>query len=158
MANNKVAGPDNIPIELYQICWEIMKEDIINLFHDFHTGNLDVSRINYGIITLLPKVEEASKIQQIKPICLLNCLYKWITKTLTIRIESVVQRLINVQHTTFIKGRNIMSGVMILHEILHETIREKEVGIIVKPDFKKAYDKFNWDFLFYCLQKRGFCL
>ncbi|KAL5672621.1 hypothetical protein ACJX0J_016927 [Zea mays] len=33
----------------------IMKEDIINLFHDFHTGNLDVSRINYGIITLLPK-------------------------------------------------------------------------------------------------------
>lgn len=110
MANNKVASLDNIPIELYQICWEIMKEDIINLFHDFHTGNLDVSRINYGIITLLPKVEEASKIQQIKPICLLNCLYKWITKTLTIRIEQVVQRLINVQHTAFIKGRNIMSG------------------------------------------------
>jgi hypothetical protein len=25
------------------------------MFNDFHDGKLDVSRINYGVITLLPK-------------------------------------------------------------------------------------------------------
>ena len=35
---NKAAGPDKIPIEFHQVCWEVIKEDIIQLFHDFHEG------------------------------------------------------------------------------------------------------------------------
>jgi hypothetical protein len=54
------------------------------------------------------------------------------------------------------KGRNIMNGVLALHEILHETKRRKEKGIILKLDFEKAYDKVNWEFLFNCLEIRGF--
>ena len=69
MESNKAAGPDNIPIDFYQVCWDIVKKDIVNMFHDFYGGNLDVSRINYGIITLLPKIKEATKIQQFRPIC-----------------------------------------------------------------------------------------
>jgi hypothetical protein len=41
------------------------------------------------------------------------------------------------------KGRNIMSGVLALHEILHETKIRKECGVIFKIDFEKAYDKVN---------------
>jgi hypothetical protein len=55
------------------------------------------------------------------------------------------------------KGRNIMSGIMVLHEILHETKRKKQVGVILKLDFEKAYDKVKWKFLFDCLHARGFC-
>ena len=87
MEKNKVAGSDKISIEFYQTCWDIIKTDIIELFSDFHKGGLDVCRLNYGVITLLPKVQDAVKIQQFRPICLLNCLYKWMTKTLTIRLE-----------------------------------------------------------------------
>lgn len=88
MANgyNKAAGPDKIPIEFFQSCWEIVRLDIIQLFDDFYNDKVDVSKINYGIITLLPKVKDASKIQQFRPIRLLNCLYKLITKTLTIML------------------------------------------------------------------------
>jgi hypothetical protein len=118
---NKAAGPDSIPAEFYQICWDIVKKDIVSLFQDFHAGHLDVSRLNYGIITLLPKNNEATKIQQYRPICLLNCIYKLITKVLTIRIEPYAQKLISEHQTAFIKGRNIMTGFMILHEIMHET-------------------------------------
>jgi hypothetical protein len=61
--------------------------DMMDLFYDFYLGRLDVKRINYGIITLLPKVKNAEKIKQFRPICLLNCMYKWITKCLTIRLS-----------------------------------------------------------------------
>jgi hypothetical protein len=156
MEKNKAIGPDKIPIEFYQSCWEIVKDDILQLFADFHNDKLNISRINYGIITLLPKITEATKIQQYRPICLLNCLYKLVTKTLTLRIEKVVDRLIHNNQTTFMKGRNIMSGVMVLHEILHKTKRKKQVGIILKLDFEKAYDKVNWNFLFESLAARAF--
>ena len=49
-----------------------------------------------------------------------------------------------------------MSGILCLHEILHETKRRKEVGIILKLDFEKEYDKVNWKLLFECMEKRGF--
>lgn len=126
MEKNKTAGPDKIPIEFYQACWGIVKDDIIQLFDDFHAGRVDISRINYGIITLLPKVADAAKIQQFRPICLLNYLYKLITKTLTLRMERVAGKLIHPTHTAFMKGRNIMNGVMVLHEILHETKRKNK--------------------------------
>ena len=62
-----------------------------------------------------------------------------------------MDKLILKSQPAFMKGRNIMNGVLALHEILHETKRGNEVGIILKLDFEKAYDKVNWDFLFSCL-------
>jgi hypothetical protein len=117
------------------------------LFSDLHLGQLDIKRLNYGIITLLSKIKDASKIQQFRHICSLNCIYKWVTKVLTMRLDPVAGRLIHKAQTTFIHGRNIMNGVLALHEILHETKRKKQVGIILKLDFEKAYDKAH---CFFC--------
>jgi hypothetical protein len=50
-----------------------------------------------------------------------------------------------------------MNSVLALHEVLHEIKIKRKVGVILKLDFEKAYDKINWDFLLQCLVKRGFC-
>jgi hypothetical protein len=63
-------------------CWEVVKKGIMHLFLCFHNGSLDVQRLNYGIIILLSKSCDANKIHQFRPICLLRCIYKLITKTL----------------------------------------------------------------------------
>jgi hypothetical protein len=34
-----------------------------DLFSNFYIGSLDIERLNYGIITLLPKVKYVNKIQ-----------------------------------------------------------------------------------------------
>lgn len=59
---NKAAGPDSIPIEFYQASWDIIKEDIVELFNDFYLGKLDIQRLNFGIITLIPKSNEYNNI------------------------------------------------------------------------------------------------
>ena len=95
MAPNRAPGPDNILAEFYQACWEIVKDDIMALFEHFHQGKLDVQRLNYGIITLLPKTSGAEKIQQYRPICLLRCPYKLITKVLDCRVAIYADKLIS---------------------------------------------------------------
>jgi hypothetical protein len=60
MKHNKSPGPNGFPVEFYQIFWEIIKEDLMALFKEFHDGTLPLSHLNYGIITLLPKLEEAT--------------------------------------------------------------------------------------------------
>jgi hypothetical protein len=62
MDKNMAAGLDGFPIEFYQACWHVIKEDMIELFKDFFLGHMDIKRINYGIISLLPKTKEANKI------------------------------------------------------------------------------------------------
>jgi hypothetical protein len=57
MEKNKAARPDGIPIEFHQVCWAFIKSDICAMFEDFYQGTLDIKRLNYDIITLLPKVK-----------------------------------------------------------------------------------------------------
>ena len=54
------------------------------------------------------------------------------------------------------QGRNILDGVVILHETIHELHSKKQNGVLFKIDFEKAYDKVNYSFLQQTLYIKGF--
>ena len=54
------------------------------------------------------------------------------------------------------RGQNILEGVVILHETVHELHRKNQSGVIFKIDFEKAYDKVRWNFLIQTLQLKDF--
>ena len=54
------------------------------------------------------------------------------------------------------QGRNILDGVVTLHETVHELHMKKLSGVILKLDFEKAYDKVKWSFLHQTLRMKGF--
>ena len=113
----------------------------MSLFYEFHAGRLPIHSLNFGVITLLPKISDAIRIQQYRHICLLNVSFKIFTKVLNNRILKVADKLIGPSQTTFVLGRYIMEGVVILHETIHGLYRKKQNGDILKLDFEKAYDK-----------------
>jgi hypothetical protein len=114
MEKNKAAGPDGIPIEFYQACWEIIKSDIMVVFDDLFEHRIELDRIIYGIITLIPKTTDADVIQKFRPICLLQVFFKIVTKALTVRANPVMRKLLLPYQSAFIKGRYITDGVMLL--------------------------------------------
>jgi hypothetical protein len=116
------------------------------MLQDLRGGKLDLFRLNYGILTLIPTVKVTVNIRQYRPICLLNVIYKIITKTLNLRLNRIANKIISPHQTTFIPGRYILGGVVVIHEVLHELARNKQSGIVLKLDFKKAYDKVSWIF------------
>jgi hypothetical protein len=61
------------------------------LFECFQKGELPLYKLNFGVITLLPKQENATQIQQYRPICLLNVSFKIFNKVATNRISEVAQ-------------------------------------------------------------------
>lgn len=120
MKTNSAPGPNGFGVIFFRKYWEIIKEDIYSMFKDFHLGRLDIKRLNYGVITLIPKLKEANTIRQYRPICLLNVDYKIFTKVLTNRLVPVARKVVGRNQIGFIKERNILEGVVILHEVLHE--------------------------------------
>jgi hypothetical protein len=99
--------------------------------------------LNFGIITLLPKKVEAVKIQEFRLICLLNVSFKIFTKALTTRINLVAQEVVRHSQIVFLPGRYILEGVVILHEMIHEMHGKRKSVVILKLDFKKAYDNIK---------------
>jgi hypothetical protein len=138
------------------VFWDVIKGDLMALFHKFHQGSLPLFSLNFGTIILLPKCAEALKIQQYRPICLLNVSFKIFTKVLTNHLTSIAHRVIQSTQTTFLPGRNIMEGVIVLHETIHELHRKKQNGVIFKIDFEKAYDKVKWPFVRKVLEMKDF--
>ena len=69
-----------------------------------------------------------AKIQQYRPICLLNVSFKNFTKVATIHINSVADHLISPTQTAYKRGRNIIEGVVILHKTVHELHEKTRVG------------------------------
>jgi hypothetical protein len=82
--------------------------------------------------------------------------YKWVTKVLTRRLASMADSVVSKTQTSFILGRNILEGVVILHQTMHELNRRKKKGVILKLDFEKAYDKVSWFFLLEVLERKKF--
>ena len=88
--------------------------------------------------------------------CLLNVVFKIITKMLVNRLNPVIPKVIKITQTTFIKNRYIMEGVAILHEVLNDLHVRKALGVLFKIDFEKAFDKIKWPFLLQVLEMKGF--
>lgn len=140
-------GPDGLSFLFYQKFWEIIKGDILAMFEDFYRGDLDVYRLNFALVTLVPKVSDACNMKQFRPISLLNCSFKMFSKLLTNRLGTVAQRLVATNQSVFIKGRYILESVVVAHEIVHSLHKSQEKGVVLKLDYEKAYDRVSWDFL-----------
>ena len=53
-------------------------------------------------------------------------------------VSSIAQKVIRPTESAFIPGRNILEGVVILHETIHEIHKKKLDGVLFKIDFEKA--------------------
>jgi hypothetical protein len=64
-------------------------------------------------------------------------------KVATIRLNMVAGHVVQPPQNAFMQGRNILDGVLILHEPVHELHTKKLNGLILKLNF----DKVKWSFL-----------
>ena len=71
-----VPGPNGFTVTFYKKFWHTIKGDLMEMMNDFFLGQLDIARLNYGVITLVPKVTDAKDVKQFRPICLLNMSFK----------------------------------------------------------------------------------
>lgn len=81
--------------QFYKACWDTVKGDLKVMIIDFHAGTLDIGRLNYGAITLIPKAREAVNVKHFRPICLLNVSFKIFTKLLMERLNPFANKLVD---------------------------------------------------------------
>ena len=155
MKPNSAPGPDGLPVAFFQTFWESIKAVIMPMFQEFYVGTLVLSRLNFGVVTLVPKVVGATDIRQFRPITVLNVIFRIFSKVCALRLAPVLQRLTHPYQFAFLKGRFIHDGILALNEIIHEVKTRRQKAVFLKLDFQKAYDRLDWAFLRLVLERRG---
>ncbi|WJX46909.1 hypothetical protein P8452_33654 [Trifolium repens] len=154
---NKCPGPDGFNFAFVKKFWGILKDDFRILFDQFHGNSTFPKSLLSYFVTLIPKVCSPISLSDFRPISLLGCIYKIIAKVLAKRLANVMDSIISSNQSAFIKGRNLLDGVLIVNEMVDWVKKNKKECLIFKVDFEKAYDLVDWGFLEYMLQRCGFC-
>lgn len=113
-------GPDGLPVKFFQAFWDVIKHEVMALFEEFYVGSIDLHRLNYGIITLIPKVTGASDIHQFRPIMVINVIFRLLAKGFANRVTPLADRITHPDKSAFIRGWYILDRVLVFHEVLHE--------------------------------------
>nr|GEV82657.1 RNA-directed DNA polymerase, eukaryota [Tanacetum cinerariifolium] len=99
---------------------------------------------------------DAKFVIDFRPISLIGCVYKVVTKILANRLAMVISDLVFDIQSAFVANRQILDGPFIINELLAWCKRKKKQAMIFKVDFDKAYDSVLWDYLLEVLQAFGF--
>nr|XP_025703092.1 uncharacterized protein LOC112803850 [Arachis hypogaea] len=137
-------------------CWnEIGTEFTTAIMCFFETATLpEESNVTWAALAL--KFVGAKEIKDLRPIIIVGCIYKAISKLLTTRMRSVMPGLVGESQSTFVKGRKIHNGALIACETVQWLKLKKKASAIIKLDFQKAYDRVKWCFIDIVLEKMGF--
>ncbi|XP_071687637.1 uncharacterized protein [Rutidosis leptorrhynchoides] len=154
--SSKAPGPDGFNMKFLKKYWWLVKEDLTAALDWFWLHSEISKGCNASFFTLIPKKSNPIGFNEYRPICLIGCYYKILTKLLSNRLAKIIHKIIGSEQTAFLKGRNILDSVLIANEIIDELKRKKQKGLIFKVDFEKAFDCIEWDFLFNTMKSLGF--
>ena len=90
MNPNSAPGPNGIGEKFYQVCFDIIKEDLLAAVKSFFNGYDMPKYMTHACLILLPKVDHANKLKDFRPISLSNFTNKIISKIMSTRLAPIL--------------------------------------------------------------------
>ena len=132
--------------------WENFSASVLNFFV---TGSLP-KKLTMTWVMFIPKYEGAVEIKDYRPNSMVGCVYKVIAKLLVNKIRKVMGNLVEETQTAFVQDRQILDGALIACEAIQWLKNKRKSVMLLKLDFRKAYDSIRWAFIDHVLQTMGF--
>ncbi|TYK10356.1 LINE-1 retrotransposable element ORF2 protein [Cucumis melo var. makuwa] len=117
-SNNKSPGPDGFTMEFFKAAWFVLKDDIFNIFRDFHTNCIINKAVNITNIALIAKKEKCAEPADYRPISLTTSIYKLIAKVIAERLKETLPSTVAENQMAFVKGRQIIDAILVANEAI----------------------------------------
>jgi len=156
MDRNSSPGPDGFGPSFYRAFWPALCGAVEHLCADFHNGTLHLDGLNRALLVLIPKKDGARTADAFRPISLQNCPMKLFSKMMVNRLKPVIPSIIDPDQTGFVHGRSISENFIYAADLLSCCFKQELPTVVLKLDFRKAFDSVEWASLDTILAARGF--
>lgn len=141
LPRNKSCGFDGFSFEFFIGCWSIIGPEITSAVKEFFREGKLLRQWNSTLLVLIPKIRNASKIGDFRPISCLNTLYKVISRLLTGRLKEALIPVISHAQSAFMPGRLLAENVLLATELI-QGYKRKNISprVMLKVDLRKDFD------------------
>ena len=156
--NGSAPGLDGLPAEVYKFFWDDIRIPLMKCFYEvLSKGQLSSSQ-RIGVICLHYKGKGLDRelISNWRPISLTNFDYKLLAKTFALRLETCVEKCIDLDQYAFIKGRNISDMLREIDDTIEYNKLTDSKSIILSIDYAKAFDTLSLSAIIKALKFYGF--
>ena len=159
MAPLKAPGPNGMPPIFFQKFWNTVVDDVVEAILSCLNSRTILPGLNHTFISLIPKVKSPEYVTEFRPITLCNILYQLVSKVLANKLRKVLPHIISDFQSAFQSGKALSDNILVAFELLHHMKRRKSGKtrhMALKLDMSKAYDRLEWIFLQWIMEKMGF--
>lgn len=123
---DRAPRPDGFVFAFFKAFWSTIGENVIRLVQDFYVSSSFPIGCNPSCIALIPKISDPKFVSNFRPISLIGCRYKVIGKIFANRLSLVISHFVSFEQSVFIKGRNMMDGLLVLNEVMDWYQKQKK--------------------------------
>ena len=140
-------GTNGISNKFIKHFWGIFQKPLLEYAnHCFLTGELTAS-FKGAKIRLIPKKGDCSKIKNWRPISLLNCFYKILSRVLTNRLRKYIDKLTPIGQKGYSENRQCQEVLISVSDCISMCNSKKVRGALLSLDISKAFDTLSHTFL-----------
>lgn len=154
LKNNKAAGPDNLPSELFKYSPAIARHLWPLISDAWDSGNIPLDW-KEGIIVTIPKKGDLSECKNWRGITLLNTIQKIMAFIVLDRISPVVESCLRNEQAGFRKNKSCVDHINSLRIIVEQSSEWNSPLYLLFVDFERAFDTINRDSIWNCLRNIG---
>jgi hypothetical protein len=153
---NSAAGLDGLSTKFIQRYWNYFRKPLHKYARTvFRKGTLTVS-FRSSIIKLIPKKGDARDIKKWRPISLLGCLYKIISRAVNNRLKLVINRFTSRAQKGFTNHRYIQEVLINVAEKIAYCKTHNIKGALLSIDQTRAFDTISHRYMTEVFKFYGF--
>lgn len=153
----KAPGPDGFTSSFYRKCWPVIKGDLLLAINQLHSlRGKRWNLLNSAHISLLPKVEEACKVTDYRPVSLMHSVAKLVCKMMANRLAPHLHTMIPHSQSAFIKTRSIHDNFLYVKNTIKALHAKKKPCLFLKLDIAGAFDSVSWEYMLELMERLGF--
>ena len=140
-------GWDGISYKCLSKLWEHIRVPLRNMANESFSNGILSSTLRTGLIKLIPKGKNNTRVEDWRPITLLPTSYKVISGVVANRLEQTLPYIIGRAQKGFLKYKNMGT---VLHNVIDgiaDSWAEGEQMGILLVDFVKAFDSVEHEFI-----------
>jgi exonuclease III len=146
--NKKSApGTDGISNKFIEKFWPFLRIPLYRYAQCCYEKGTLTQQFKTAKIRLIPKKGDKTKIGNWRPISLLNCFYKLISRVLTNRLKKVIDKVTKIGQYGYSSKKQCQEVLIGILSKINKTRRTNNEGILISLDIKKAFDSVSHGFM-----------